>query len=99
MGNVSSRTKGKVEELAGRAKAGVGRVIGNEQMQIEGTAKRIKGKAMQEAAKAKGRVQGSVEELAGRAKKGVGAMLDNEQMQAEGKLEELTGAARQQANK
>ena len=99
MGNISNRTKGKVEELAGRAKAAVGRVIGNERMHIEGTAKRLKGQATQEAAKAKGRVQGSVEEVKGRVKKGVGGMLDDGRLQAKGTIEELTGAARQSMNK
>lgn len=99
MRNVSSRTKGKIEELKGRAKARVGRAIGNEQMQIEGAAKSLKGKAMQEAAKAKGRARGSVEEVTGRVKKGVGALLDNEHMQVEGKLKELKGAARKRVNR
>ena len=99
MRTVSTRTKGKVEELAGRAKARVGRAIGNEQMQVEGTAKSLKGKAVQEVAKATGRARGSVEEVAGRAKKGVGKLLGNEQMQAEGKLKELTGATRRRVNK
>jgi uncharacterized protein YjbJ (UPF0337 family) len=99
MSYVSGRIKGKVEELAGRAKTGVGRAIGNERMQIEGTAKHLKGKAMQEAAKARGRVRGSVERVTGAATKRVGVVLDDAQMQAEGKLEELTGAARKRANR
>lgn len=99
MGNISTRTKGKVDELTGRAKAAVGRVIGNERMHIEGTAKRLKGEATQQAAKAKERVQGSVEQAKGRLQKGVGGVLDQGRRRAEGTVEELTGVARRRINK
>jgi uncharacterized protein YjbJ (UPF0337 family) len=69
MSTSSTRTKGKVQELTGRAKARLGGIIGNQQMEVEGTAKTIKGKAMQEAAKATGRARGAVEEVKGRLRK------------------------------
>jgi uncharacterized protein YjbJ (UPF0337 family) len=52
MGNTTKRVKGKIEELAGKAKAGVGKTIGNEQMQVEGKARELTGKARLEVAKA-----------------------------------------------
>jgi uncharacterized protein YjbJ (UPF0337 family) len=52
MGNKTNRAKGKLGELAGKAKAHVGKAIGNEQMQAEGKALELKGKASQQIAKA-----------------------------------------------
>ena len=99
MSNASKRAKGKAEELTGKAKAKVGKLIGNERMQAEGTGKALKGKATQGVAKAGERVKGKLEEVVGRAKKKVGAIIQNEQMQAEGKLKELKGRTRQKVNK
>jgi len=39
----TERGKGKVEEVTGAVKKNVGRVIDNEQMQVEGRAREIKG--------------------------------------------------------
>ena len=51
MGNATvKRGEGAVEELGGKIKAGVGKAIGNEQMELEGRAKQAKGVAKQEAA-------------------------------------------------
>ena len=99
MGNTTGRVRGKVTELAGKAKARVGKALGNEQMLVEGNAKAIRGKAAQEIIKAGERIKGRVEQVAGSAKKRVGEAIKNQQMQAEGKLKELTGAARRRVNK
>lgn len=99
MGNTSIRAKGKLLELAGKAKAKVGKTIGNEEMEIDGNAKAIRGKAAQEIVKAGERARGKVEEVAGRIKKEVGKAIENQQMQAEGKLKTLKGKARQRVNK
>ena len=53
MGNVTNRGEGAAEEVGGKIKQGIGKVIGNEQMEAEGLAKEKKGEAKQEAAKAK----------------------------------------------
>lgn len=98
MGNTGERAKGMAEEAGGNIKQGVGKLIGNEQMQAEGKATELKGEARQEGAKAAERTEGTLEELGGNIKQGVGNLIDNEQMQAEGKATELKGEARQKAN-
>jgi uncharacterized protein YjbJ (UPF0337 family) len=99
MGNTTGRIRGKVTELSGKAKASVGKALGNEQMKAEGTAKALRGKATQELIKASERIKGSIEQVAGSAKKRVGVAIKNQQMQAEGKLTELKGGARRRINK
>jgi uncharacterized protein YjbJ (UPF0337 family) len=95
----TGRVRGKVTELAGKAKATVGKALGNEQMEAEGVAKALRGKATQELIKASERIKGTVEQVAGSAKKRVGAAIKNQQMQAEGKITELKGSARRRINK
>ena len=99
MGNATNRGEGVAEQIGGKIKQGIGRVIGNEQMQAEGKAKELKGEAREESAKASERAEGKVQEVAGAIKNRVGAVIDNEQMQAEGKARELKGEARQKANR
>jgi uncharacterized protein YjbJ (UPF0337 family) len=99
MKNASNRAKGKLDELAGKAKSRLGKAIGNEQMQAEGAARQLKGKATQEVVKVGERAKGKVEEVAGLAKGKLGKLIKNEQLQVEGKLKELKGSARQRANK
>src|SRR6476469_6466554 len=48
MSNASTRSEGKGEELGGKIKAGVGKLIGNEQMEAEGRAQELEGEARQE---------------------------------------------------
>lgn len=98
MSNASKRGEGAAEELGGKIKKGVGKLIGNDQMVAEGKLKELKGKAEQEVAKASERVKGKLEEIGGAIKNRVGKVIDNEQMAAEGKLKELAGEARQKAN-
>lgn len=98
MSNAGNRTEGVVEQVGGKIKAGVGALIGNEQMEAEGRAKELQGKAREESAKAAERGKGALEEVGGAIKKNVGALIDNEQMQVEGKATELKGEARQKAN-
>jgi uncharacterized protein YjbJ (UPF0337 family) len=99
MGTAANRTEGVAEQIGGKVKKGIGRAIGNEQMEAEGRAKELKGEAREETAKASERGKGAVEEAVGAVKKNVGAVIDNEQMQAEGKAKELKGEARQKANR
>ena len=98
MSNESKRSEGAAEELGGKIKKGIGKVIGNEQMEAEGIVKEKKGEAKQEAAKSAERTKGKVEEIVGAVKNRVGAVIDDEEMQAEGKAKELKGEARQKAN-
>jgi uncharacterized protein YjbJ (UPF0337 family) len=98
MSNQSKRAEGAAEELGGKIKKNIGKVIGNERMEAEGIVKEQKGEAQQEAAKASERTKGKVEEIVGAVKNRVGAVIDDDEMQAEGKAKELKGEARQKAN-
>ena len=98
MSNQSDRAAGAANEVGGKIKKGVGKLIGNEQMEVEGRAKELQGEAQQGAAKASERVKGSLEEAGGAIKKGVGKLIGNEQMEVEGEAKELEGQARQKVN-
>lgn len=98
MSNKRKRMKGAAQELGGKLKKGVGKAIGNEQMEAEGTVTEKKGEATQEAAKSAERTKGKVEEMVGTVKSRVGAAIGNEQMKVEGKAKELKGEGRQKAN-
>jgi uncharacterized protein YjbJ (UPF0337 family) len=93
------RGEGAAEELGGKIKAGVGKVIGNEQMELEGRAKQAKGVAKQEAAKGSERLKGKVEEGVGRVKNAAGAILDDDELEADGAAQEALGEARQDLNR
>ncbi|WP_434042992.1 MULTISPECIES: CsbD family protein [Sorangium] len=79
-------------------KKGLGKLLGDEQLEAEGRAKEVRGKVQQEDAKADERAKGALEEAAGAIKNRVGKLIDNEQMAAEGKAKELQGENRQKAN-
>jgi len=98
MGSAANRGEGAAEQLGGKIKKGIGKVIGNEQMEAEGRAKELKGEARKEEAEAEERAKGKVQEMGGTVKNRVGALIDNEQMQSEGKAKELEGEARRKAN-
>ena len=100
MGNTTiKRGEGAVEELGGKIKAGVGKAIGNEQMELEGRAKQAKGVAKQEAAKATERVKGKIQEGVGKIKQRVGEALDDDETEIEGEAKEAEGRARQELNR
>ena len=100
MGNATvKRGEGAVEELGGKIKAGVGKAIGNEQMELEGRAKQAKGVAKQEAAKASERVKGTIEKGIGRVKSTIGAAIDDDDLEVEGDAQETLGQARQDLNR
>jgi uncharacterized protein YjbJ (UPF0337 family) len=98
MSNETKRAEGAAEEIGGKIKKGIGKLIGNDQMEAEGIVKEKKGEAKQEAAKAAERTKGKIEEVVGAVKNRVGAVIDNEQMEAEGRAKELEGEARIKAN-
>ena len=98
MSNESNKGEGAAQQVGGKIKAGIGKLIGNEQMEVEGDAKALEGKARVESAKAAERTKGKVEEVVGAVKNRAGAIIDNQQMEAEGKAKELKGEARQKLN-
>jgi uncharacterized protein YjbJ (UPF0337 family) len=98
MSNLGKRTEGKAEEVGGKIKGAVGKVLGNKQMEAEGKGTALKGEAKQEVAKAGERAKGAVEQVAGKAKHFVGELIGNERLELEGKAKELKGKARQAGN-
>jgi uncharacterized protein YjbJ (UPF0337 family) len=95
----TTRAKGKLHELKGRAKAGVGKLLGNERMQIEGRAEATGSRAQQAVTKAGERLQGGAEVLGGAAEKGLGAATGDKRMEARGAKTKQKGKARQHLNK
>ncbi len=47
MGSATDKIKGVANQAGGKIKEGVGKAIGNEQMQVEGKARELKGEARQ----------------------------------------------------
>lgn len=92
------RAKGKLDEVVGNVKQGLGNLTGNERMEAEGRAQELGGESRQDAAKTVGTAKGMAEEAKGNLKQGVGNLFDNEQLQAEGKADELKGEGRQRFN-
>src|SRR5689334_5077417 len=99
MSNASKRAAGAVEELGGKIKGAVGRLVGNDRMQAAGKATELKGRARQSVAKATERTKGKVEEIVGGIETRLGAAAGNERVRAQGKATELKGDARQRGNR
>jgi len=99
MKNVAKRSKGAAEEIQGKIKGSVGKLFGNERMQVEGRAKELKVKGRQASAKMVERAQGTAEQLAGVVQGRVGAALGNERLQIAGKGKEVEGKTRQRLNR
>lgn len=92
------RAKGKLDEVVGNVKQGLGNLTGNERLEAEGRAQELGGESRQDFAKGVGTAKGMAEEAKGNVKQGLGDLFDNEQMQAEGKADELKGEGRQRFN-
>lgn len=92
------RAKGKLDEVVGNVKQGLGNLTGNERLEAEGRAQELGGESRQDFAKGVGTAKGMAEEAKGNLKQGLGDLFDNEQMQAEGKADELKGEGRQRFN-
>jgi uncharacterized protein YjbJ (UPF0337 family) len=99
MSNESQKGEGKAQQLGGKIKAGIGRIVGDDVMEAEGRAKEAEGVAREEGAKAAERAKGAVEKAVGAVKNRVGHVIDNEKMAAEGKIKELKGEARERHNR
>ncbi|HEX7670947.1 MAG TPA: CsbD family protein, partial [Polyangiaceae bacterium] len=99
MSNASKRIEGTAEEIGGKVKGTIGKLIGNDRLRAEGKVKELEGKATKEAAKSAERGKGKIEEVVGAVKSRVGAVLDDERMEAKGRVKELKGEARQRANR
>jgi uncharacterized protein YjbJ (UPF0337 family) len=93
-----SKTSAYNDKVVGGIKENVGSLVGNHQMEAEGLARKEKGNAELEAAKAEQRAIGTKEQVKGNIKETAGNVLGNEQWQAEGKADRLKGEARKKAN-
>jgi uncharacterized protein YjbJ (UPF0337 family) len=98
MSNQSEKSEGVAEQIGGKIKKGIGKLIGDDQMHAEGTATELKGEARVEAAKAAERGKGKVEEVVGSIKNRVAHIVGNEAAAAEGKATERKGEDRQRKN-
>lgn len=97
--NETKRGEGTAKKIGGAIKKGVGKLVGDEQMEAEGHAKELEGEAQAEAAKAAERAKGKTEETVGAIKNRIGAVIGSDEMAAKGKVRELEGQERQRENK
>lgn len=74
--NHGSRADAKLEEVGGAVKKTVGRVIGNDRMEVEGKAQEISGKVHGAAARAADRVEEAAKDLRATAEAGVDLAKD-----------------------
>ncbi|KAI9009876.1 hypothetical protein BC832DRAFT_529696 [Gaertneriomyces semiglobifer] len=86
-----SRTHGNMEATKGAMKEGVGKMVGNQSMRMEGASQRAAGNAEVEAVKQGNRVEGGMDSMGGAIKKNVGSALGNERMQASGATTQAKG--------
>jgi uncharacterized protein YjbJ (UPF0337 family) len=94
----NSRARGRNQALVGKGKQGVGKLIGNQQMQAEGATEVMQGEADEAAVKASERVIGAVEVLSGTIKRTMGDMIKSPKLSHEGQTEAITGKHRQKVN-
>lgn len=99
MNENNERAKGKLDEVVGNVKQGLGNLTGNERLEAEGHAQELSGETRQDAAKTVGTAKGAVQELKGNLKQGLGNLTGNERLEAEGHADELSGESRQRFNK
>jgi uncharacterized protein YjbJ (UPF0337 family) len=99
MSNQSNKSEGIAEQIGGKIKKTIGKVMGDRATEAEGKAKEMRGVAREEEAKAAERAKGKVEEAVGAVKNRVGHIIDNEKLAAEGKVKEIEGQDRQRENR
>lgn len=92
------RAKGKLDEVTGNIKQGIGNLTGNERMEAEGRAQELGGESRQDFAKGVGTAKGMAQEAMGNLKQGLGNLTDDERLQAEGRADELGGESKQRFN-
>jgi len=67
MGSMTDKVKGVANQAGGKIKEGVGKAIGNEQMQVEGMAQQVKGKTQQKIGEAKEIIKDVADKVADKA--------------------------------
>lgn len=67
MGSTTDKIKGYANEAAGKVKQGVGRAVGNQNLEAEGIAQEAKGDAQKAVGKAKEVVKNAADAIADKA--------------------------------
>ena len=67
MGSATDKVKGVANQVGGKVKEGVGKAIGNEQMQAEGMAQQVKGKTQQKIGEAKSAIKDVADKVSDKA--------------------------------
>jgi uncharacterized protein YjbJ (UPF0337 family) len=98
MNENNERAKGKLDEVVGNVKQGLGNLTGNERLEAEGRAQELGGEGRQEFAKGVGTAKGMAEDAKGNIKQGLGNLTGNERLEAEGTADELKGESRKRFN-
>jgi uncharacterized protein YjbJ (UPF0337 family) len=93
------RAQGRNQAIAGNIKQGVGKLIGNKQMEAAGATEVMQGQAIEATAKASERIAGAAQELSGTIKHMAGNQINNPELAIEGQAEIVKGKHRQDANK
>lgn len=78
----------RLDELKGKAKEGLGKVTGKEDVEAQGASEAAAAKATRET-------KGAAREVGGTLKEGVGKLTGDEATQAEGQADRLRGKAEQ----
>lgn len=64
VGSTTDKVTGVANQVGGKIKEGVGKAIGNEQMEVEGKVQQVKGKAQQKVGEAKSAIKDAAEDAA-----------------------------------
>jgi uncharacterized protein YjbJ (UPF0337 family) len=67
MGSATDKIKGVANQAGGKIKEGVGKAIGNEQMQVEGMAQQVKGKTQRKVGEVKSTIKDVADKVADKA--------------------------------
>jgi uncharacterized protein YjbJ (UPF0337 family) len=67
MGSVTDKIKGYANQAGGKVKEGLGKAIGNEQMQVEGLAQQAKGEGQKIVGNVKGAIKDAADKVADKA--------------------------------
>ncbi len=88
---------GKVEEMKGALEKKAGQLLGRDDMEQRGRARKARGEDKQESAAAEGRVKGKANEVAGRLIEQAGEALKSKALRKKGEARRLEGEAQQSA--
>ena len=67
MGSTTDKIKGYANEAVGKAKQGIGKVVGDDEMRAEGAAQEIKGDAQKAVAAGKDAIKHTADKVADKA--------------------------------